>query len=270
MVGDKFLNRTPELAALERWWTGQSQSAVVWGRRRVGKTALLQRFVRNKRAVFHTGAARGEVGELRLLADHVAATLPDGIRDVVARPYANWDDALDDLAIRAAQQPTALILDEFPELVASSPSLPGTLRAFIDRSRSRTQLRILLCGSAVRHMQALQEERQPLYGRFDLSLLVHPFDEHEASLVLDRLQPEDRALAYGILGGMPLYLSWWDQNASIDDNLTNLVCEPAARLLTEGELVLRTDIEGGDYVRQILYAIATGKTQYGEIKDYVK
>jgi len=270
MVGDKFLNRTRELAALERWWTGQSQSAVVWGRRRVGKTALLQRFVRNKRAVFHTGAARGEVGELRLLADHVAATLPDGIRDIVARPYANWDDALDDLAIRAAQQPTALILDEFPELVASSPSLPGTLRAFIDRSRSRTQLRILLCGSAVRHMQALQEERQPLYGRFDLSLLVHPFDEHEASLVLDRLQPEDRALAYGILGGMPLYLSWWDQTASIDENLTQLVCQPAARLLTEGELVLRTDIEGGDYVHQILYAIANGKTQYSEIKDYVK
>ena len=130
MAGDRFLNRTRELAALERWWTGQSQSAVVWGRRRVGKTALLQEFVRNKRAVFHTGAARGEVGELRLLADHVAANLSGGIRDLVARPYANWDDALDDLANRAARQPTVLILDEFPELVASSPSLPGTLRVY--------------------------------------------------------------------------------------------------------------------------------------------
>jgi AAA+ ATPase superfamily predicted ATPase len=270
MAAAEFLNRTKELGALDRWWTGQSQSAVVWGRRRVGKTTLLQQFAHNKSAVFHTGAARGEVGELRLLADHVAATLPGGIRDIAARPYANWDDALDDLASRAAQQPALLILDEFPELVASSPSLPGTLRAFIDRSRSKTRLRILLCGSAVRHMQALQEERQPLYGRFDLSLLVHPFDEHDASLMLVRLPPEDRALAYGILGGMPLYLSWWDQAASIDENLTQLVCEPAARLLTEGELVLRTDIDGGDYAHQVLYAIAAGKTQYGEIKEYVK
>ncbi|MFZ0217143.1 MAG: ATP-binding protein [Candidatus Dormiibacterota bacterium] len=270
MAVQTFVNRIRELAALQRWWERSEQAAVVWGRRRVGKTALLQHFAQDKPLVFHTGADRGERDELRLVASLAAASLQGGLRDLGQRPYTSWDDALDDLAERAVDRPTLLVLDEFPELVASSPSLPGTLRAFLDRSRGRTQLRLLVCGSAVRHMHALQDEREPLYGRFDLALQVHPFDEHEAALLLGRLTAADRALVYGIVGGMPLYLSWWDQGAAIEENLERLVGEPGARLLTEGDLVLRTDLESGDYAQQTLYAIASGRTQYGEIKAYLR
>lgn len=264
-----FVNRTRELASLTRWWDTQQQAAVVWGRRRVGKTALLQHFAKGKTALFLTGANRGEPDELRMLSDRVAATLPGGLRDLMTRPYTGWDDALEDLAARAANEPVLLVLDEFPELVASSPHLPGTLRAFLDRAADHTKLRLLLCGSAVRYMRALQEERAPLYGRFDLALQLQPFGPHEAALLLSKLTPQDRALVYGIVGGMPMYLSWWDQGETVNANLRRLVCEPGARLLVEGDLVLRTDLEG-DYAMQVLHSIATGRTQYGEIKDYVK
>lgn len=200
-----FVNRQRELALLEEWWESSGPPmGLVWGRRGVGKTAVLQQFAADKRVVFHTAAGRPVGDELR----------------------AAWD-----------------------------------------RVRGSTKLRILLAGSAMRTMEAIQEERSPLYGRLQLTLLLTPFAPHQTAEMLPRLAPADRALVWGIVGGIPLYLEWWNDRQSVRANLEKLVCTPGGLLLSAGEFALAADVDAGDLGRQVLYAIAAGRTKHNEIAD---
>lgn len=267
MVG--FVNRRNELSSLERWWnTERSRPGLVWGRRRVGKTALIAHFARDKRMVFYTGVGGTADLELRGLAEE-AAFLSTSERNLTEHPFGDWRDALRFLFARAEEAPLLLVLDEFPELLVGCPELPGLLRAELDRHGGQPKLKILFSGSSMRAMWQMQEYRAPLYGRFDLTLHLHPFRPHEVPEILTDLTPADRALVYGMLGGIPLYLTMWQQDASIEDNLSRLLLSAETPLYNEGKLILATELGTGHLASQVLTAIANGRTRFHEIADAV-
>ncbi|MGP3916477.1 ATP-binding protein [Nonomuraea sp. 10N515B] len=266
-----FVGRRDQLRTLQEWWEEtHPRPALLWGRRRVGKTALLQHFARDKRVIFHTGGGRTPLWELKELSSRMACVVPSATRDLATRPYQTWDEVFDHLGRQAAEEPLLLILDEFPELIATAPELEGVLRAFLDHSHGHSRLRIIVCGSAVRTMQSIQEYRAPLYGRFDLTMQLHPFRPHEAAEMLPELSPSDRALVYGIVGGMPLYLSWWRPDLSVERNLARLACHPDAKMIREGDLVLATEAGKGIHLSATLQAIAEGYTKHNEIADAIR
>jgi AAA+ ATPase superfamily predicted ATPase len=114
-----FVGREAELDALTHWWEhAPDRPALVWGRRGVGKTALIDHFASTlPRVVFHTGVGEPMPGALARLSEGVAGAKVGGLRDMIANPYRDWRDALDHLAELAATEPLLLVLDEFPELL---------------------------------------------------------------------------------------------------------------------------------------------------------
>ncbi len=266
----RFVNRVKELSLLDEWFERPGpQLGVVWGRRRVGKSHLLAHWAAGKRAIYHVARNRAPAQELAALSAAAAPALGLKDRDLVSRPFRDWDEAFEIFRRTAAGAPLVVIIDEFPELVQSEPNIESALRA-IWEGMGDHPVRLVLCGSAVRTMEALQEERAPLYGRATLRLQVRPFLPSEAALMLPGLAPAERAKAWGVCGGTPFYLDLWDQSAPFRDNLARLVASEHGLLLNEGQLILATeDFAGGRRERipeQVLRAIAAGRTRFGEIK----
>jgi AAA+ ATPase superfamily predicted ATPase len=270
-AGVRFVNRVRELSLLDDWNARPGpQFGVVWGRRRVGKSHLLAQWAAGKRAIYHVSRNRPLGHELAALSAAAAPVLALPDRDLASRPFRDWDEAFSLFRQAAATAPLIIVIDEFPELVQADPQVESALRA-IWESMGTHAVRLILCGSAVRTMEALQEERAPLYGRATLRMQVRPFLPAEAALMLPALAPAERAKAWGVCGGTPFYLDLWDQSATFRDNLVRLMTTEHGLLLNEGQLILATeDFAGGRRERipeQVLRAIAAGRTRFGEIKD---
>lgn len=267
----EFVNRERELALLDRWHEEPGpQLGIVWGRRRVGKTYLLWHWSRGRRAILHIARNRVPREELAELSRVSAEALDLPLRDLRARPFTSWDDALESFAQAAEHEPLTVIIDEFPELLPANPGLESALRAIWERIGDR-KLRLVLCGSAVRTMQSLQQERAPLFGRATLRLQVRPFAPYEAALMLPGLSPAERAGAWGVCGGSPFYLSLWKDDRTLRENLAELFGSEQGLLLNEGQLILSTEeFAGGRRERlpeQVLRAVAAGRTRFSEIKE---
>lgn len=266
-----FVNRRRELAALDEWWTRQGpQLGVIWGRRRVGKSYLISHWARDKRVIFHIARNQPVREQLRHLSDRAHVLISAEYRDLTRTPFSDWDDVFRVLANAARDEPLLFVIDEFAELHQAEQNIESTLRAVWQEVPMDSKLRVLLTGSAVRAMEALQMERAPLFGRATLRLHLRPFTPGESALMLRGLPPAERAKAWGVCGGTPYYLDLWDDNATFRANLERLVCTEQGVLLNEGELVLATeDFAGGRRERipeQVLRAIATSHTSFSEIK----
>jgi uncharacterized protein len=261
-----FVNRERELAALDRACGQRPGLAVVSGRRRVGKTALLDRFAQGRRAVFLPGT-RAPVGEaVRRLEERVRAMGPPLPGDLLDLGHLDtWDAALGYLLARSRDEPLLLVLDEFPYLCEADPALPSTLQARWDH-RGDARLSIVLAGSHVGLMEELVAADAPLFGRADAHLRLQPFAWPEAGLLAGGDDPEAWIEAYVTVGGMPRYLDLWDPRHDALANLADLLDGPGAPLGDEGTVVLQ-EVSPSSAAARVLELVALGAETFGGVRE---
>jgi AAA+ ATPase superfamily predicted ATPase len=256
-----FYDRTDELDALESAFESAGHAFyVVYGRRRVGKTELLKEFCADRPHIYFLASQEAQHRQREKFVEQVA----DYFDDRVPRTDG-WDEAFDYLGDEVTTEQIAVVIDEFPYLVAENDSLPSYIQAFVDEQLQHSESMLVLCGSSVSTMESeILGNESPLYGRRTGQIDLQPFSFSQASRVV-AYDIEDAIRTYAVTGGTPMYLTLFDYSRTLGQNIQAEILSPTAPLYNEPEFLLRTELRNPARYMSILEAIATGRTTPNEI-----
>jgi uncharacterized protein len=256
-----FVDRELELAALNRLLPGaNAQFVVLYGRRRVGKTALLLEWARRSGLSYLYWVATREPSAL-LLRSFSQALYNQAHPDTPADPlftYPTWEMALSVTADLARQHRLILILDEFSYAVASEPALPSLLQKSWDHQLRETAVVLALAGSHIGMMVDLLGYHSPLYGRMTAQLALKPLPFPALKQFFPRYTAAERVAIYAILGGIPAYLEKFDDALSLTANVREQILAPLSIFQSEPFFLLQDEVRELSSYLAIIRAIGEG------------
>ena len=148
-----FVGRDKELSALERRWSSQQfECVVVYGRRRVGKTTLINRFLEDLPTIFFSAIESSASKNLESLSRSIALYEKGSEAFETAPVYRSFESALEAVFALAAKQRIAFVIDEYPYLAKADRTINSVLQHAIDRHKDDSQLMMVLCGSSMSFM----------------------------------------------------------------------------------------------------------------------
>lgn len=258
--GGAFWNRERELSALrEIHDRSGGQLVAVYGRRRIGKTALLLRWIEVEakgRAAYFV-AHRTTSSALLVKFSRVLQPLL-GTSDP-AFTFSSWEAALDELARLAQRERLVMVIDELPYLLECEPSFATMLQAAWDRTLRRSKVRLLLAGSHYNMMQdTIASPRGPLYGRATADLFLDEVGLREMGLFLPGYSAEQLVETYSVIGGVPRYLEAWSDRRSVISNIQNVLLSPVSLFRNEPLFLIQDEISDPRTYLAILEAIGSG------------
>ncbi len=260
-----WLDRVEELARLERLSARRDGGlALLWGRRRIGKTRLLLEWVRRANGIYFVADESAPSIQRRRFADALEPRLP-GFGRV---EYPDWGSLFERLArdAKLAHLRGPFVIDELPYLVAASPDLPAILQRFVDHEAKDVRLVLGLAGSSQRMMQGLVlDAGAPLYGRAREAFEVRPLAPAFLGHALGLRDPSEIVHAFSVWGGVPRYWELAAEHEGLREAVDALVLDPRGVLHDEPTRLLLEEIPPAMGLRPILDAIGGGAHRVTEI-----
>lgn len=263
---EKFIGRRQELAALNQAYAKQGfQMAVLYGRRRVGKSTLIQRFIEDKKAIFYTAIRSSAQKNLELMGKRVLEVLAPTMTQLT---FQSYEEIFSFLSQQCREQRIIFVIDELPYLAEQDTSFLSVLQKYIDTEWLPGQLYLILCGSSISFMEdEVLSEKSPLFGRRTMQLHLTPFSYREAGEFVPDYLPEEKAICYGVTGGIAKYLSLLDDKKSLDENLVELFFTKSGYMYEEPENLLTQEYRNVATYSSIIEAVASGRTKLATIAD---
>lgn len=257
-----FVNREEELSRLrELYESKQAELAVIYGRRRLGKTELVKQSVKDREdAVLYQARQKTSSLQLQQFIERASEHYPG-----VEKIREDWEYVLKYLA----EQDGVVVLDEFPYLVEQDGSLPSVLQAMFDHELDDSSATFVLVGSSISMMEeAALLGNSPLYGRSSLKFDIRQLPFGAASEFFgDAYSPEQKVVLWGVFGGVPYYLEELSPDVSVGENIQETVLSRHGSLHDEPDYVLRMELKEPTRYFSIMEAIAGGDTSRNGIAN---
>jgi AAA+ ATPase superfamily predicted ATPase len=260
-----FIGRETELQKLNEMYESDNfECAVVYGRRRVGKTTLIKEFIKNKRAVYFLARqADSSVNLTGFSNDVYAVTSAENAKNSY---FTDWEKAFDYINAVSQKERLVLVIDEFPYLAEEFRPISSIIQAHIDNNLKESKLFLILCGSSMSFMEKqVLGYKSPIYGRRTAQFKVLPFTFFEALPFFEAFKNEDKAILYAITGGIPEYLNKINPKKSVRDNIISLFLTPSGHFFEEPDNLLKQELRDPSTYNGIIEAIADGASRLNEI-----
>lgn len=268
-VMQMFVGRQQELNKLNQMYqSNRFEFAVIYGRRRVGKTTLIKEFCKGKKAIYFIAREANDLMNLENFSNDVFAVTSHESEGNVYFP--NWEKAFDYIYKVSCNERLILVIDEYPYLAQSNRSISSILQAHIDMKLKESKLFLILCGSSMSFMEhQVLGYKSPLYGRRTAQFKIRPFTYYESAELLAGFNIEEQAILYGITGGVPDYLARIRLDLSIKENIKNLFLSESGHLFEEPANLLKQELRQPAIYNGIIAAIANGASKLNEIATKV-
>lgn len=256
----EFLDRDEERKRLKAAFaSGGGSFCCLYGRRRLGKSSLLQATLPPERSVYYVGDQRDAALQRESVAKALAALVP-GFEQV---RYPDWA-SLFERWWKDAPRTSVLALDEFPYMVMASPELPSILQKLIDQHTN--EIHVVICGSSQRMMQGLVlDSSAPLYGRAQEIIRVAPLNVHWLDKALQCSSALETLNAYAVWGGVPWYWELAMAHASLWEAVGSTVLDPMGALHNEPRRLLLDDMRDATQAISLLALVGQGCHRLSEI-----
>ena len=263
-----FVSRQNELDALQKLYNKDKfQMVVMYGRRRVGKTTLINEFIKGKPAIFFAAQEANTRLNLQMFSEKAYAFF--GLPETTGA-FANWHDAFMFIANRAENHKFILAIDEFPYIAESNKSVKSILQNIIDHELLKSKLYLILCGSQISFMERdVLGYGSPLFGRRTAQFKIEGFDYYDAAKMLPFASNEDKIKYYACVGGTPHYLAQIEGGLSFEDNIKELFFKPHGYLYSEPAMLLQQELREPSMYNSVITAIATGASRLNEISTKI-
>lgn len=248
--------------------SGERKMALLYGRRRVGKTYLLNHLWGPERTFYFTASATTPEINRRVLIEEAARWSGEDLRP---EDHQTWRTVFRTLLGLATERSIILVLDEFQYLAGGDDGMrevASELNAVWESRLQRTGgLLLVLAGSEIRTLEALKSGGSPLYGRLDWSGRLYPFDYFDTARMLEGYSPADLVRAYAAFGGVPKYLSPVNPRRPLERNIIDLLLSPRGEVRLQLETALGQEEGLREFAKYqaILGAIGIKRRRIGEI-----